>query len=527
MDEKIINQGNSSTDEVEVMSKQQGELHQKLWAIADDLRGSMEAGDFKDYILGLIFYKYLSSNIVSVCSKLLLEDDITLEVAWEDKEYKEGLVEELQYTLGYHIEPKFLFTTMINEIKEGNFDIEMLQKALNAVSASTMGLDSNEDFDGLFADMDLNNNKLGKDIKSRSLLISKVMERIDELSFLFEDSKIDVLGDAYEYLIGQFATNAGKKAGEFYTPRQVSDILAKIVTLERPEIKRLYDPTCGSGSLLLSVHKEAKVRETYGQEKISTTYNLCRMNMLLHGLQYRDFNIKNSDTLTDPQHLDKQFDAIVANPPYSLKWSADSSFKSDERFSAYGKLAPKSAADFAFIQHMIYQLEGIGTMAVVLPHGVLFRGNAEKVIREHLIDKDYLDAVIGLPANIFYGTSIPTCILVFKKCRDSKEILFIDASNEFKKQKNQNRLTEDNINKIIETFKERREVEKYSYNATMEEIKENDYNLNIPRYVDTFEEEEDIDINAVQEEIFKIDKEIENTKAELNVFLRELGLKEF
>ena len=510
----------------EKQQEQQRELHTRLWAIANDLRGNMEANEFKNYILGLIFYRYLSEKVENRVKDLLSEDDISYEEAYEDEEYKEGLQEELIEQLGYFVEPKYLFSTLIKAIEEDKFDIEMLQGAINDITESTLGADSQEDFDHLFDDMDLGSTKLGKDVKSRSKLIAKVMANIAEIDFAHEDSEIDVLGDAYEYLISQFAANAGKKAGEFYTPQQVSKILAKIVTVGKERLKEVYDPTCGSGSLLLRVAKEAKVSKFYGQELTSTTYNLARMNMLLHDIDYTNFDIKNDDTLEHPQHMGMRFEAIVANPPYSANWSADNKFLDDERFSAYGKLAPKSKADFAFIQHMIHQLADNGTMAVVLPHGVLFRGAAEGVIRKYLIEKEnVLDAVIGLPANIFFGTSIPTVILVFKNNRDNSDnILFIDASNEFEKGKNQNNLTDEQVEKIVDTFVKREAIDKYSYVATMEEIKENDYNLNIPRYVDTFEEEEPIDLQAVSEKIASIDKEIAKLDDELAVYLRELGL---
>lgn len=509
----------------EKQQEQQRELHTKLWAIANDLRGNMEANEFKNYILGLIFYRYLSEKVENRANDLLSEDEISYNEAYEDEEYREGLQEELIEQLGYFIEPKYLFSSLLKAIEDGNFDIEMLQGAINAITESTIGNDSQEDFDHLFDDMDLKSTKLGKDVKSRSSLIAKVMGNISEIDFSHEDSEIDVLGDAYEYLISQFAANAGKKAGEFYTPQQVSKILAKIVTVGKERLRNVYDPTCGSGSLLLRVAKEANVRKFYGQELTSTTYNLARMNMLLHDVDYTNFDIKNDDTLENPQHMGMKFEAIVANPPYSANWSADAKFLDDERFSAYGKLAPKSKADFAFIQHMIHQLDDNGTMAVVLPHGVLFRGAAEGVIRKYLIEeRNVLDAVIGLPANIFFGTSIPTVILVFKKNRENNDILFIDASNEFEKGKNQNNLTDENVEKIVNTYVNREVIEKYSYVASMEEICENDYNLNIPRYVDTFEEEEPIDLAAVSEKIASIDKEIASIDEELAVYLRELGL---
>lgn len=510
----------------ETQQAQQAALHTRLWAIANDLRGNMEASEFKNYILGLIFYKYLSEKVEDRANKLLEEDNITYDKAWEDEEYREALKEELLNQIGYFVEPDSLFSTLMKKIEDGTFDVEMLQGAVNDITESTLGTESQDDFDHLFDDMDLTSTKLGKDVKSRSKLISKVMGNIAEISFKHEDTEIDVLGDAYEYLISQFAASAGKKAGEFYTPQNVSKILAKLVTMDKEDLRNVYDPCCGSGSLLLRVSKEAKVRKFYGQELTSTTYNLARMNMLLHDVSYQNFDIRNDDTLEVPKHLEEKFDAIVANPPYSANWSADPKFLDDERFSAYGKLAPKSKADYAFIQHMIYQLDDKGTMAVVLPHGVLFRGAAEGTIREYLIkDKNYLDGIIGLPANLFYGTSIPTVILVFKKCREnSNDVLFIDASNDFEKGKNQNILRECDINKIIETYKNRETIDKYSYVASLEEIAENDYNLNIPRYVDTFEEEAPIDIEAVKGKIQKIDEEIAEIDKELEVYLKELGI---
>lgn len=513
----------------EIQRQQQAELHKKLWSMANDLRGQMDASEFKDYILGLIFYRYLSEKVENRANKLLEEDNISFGKAWDDEEYREGLAEYLIQELGYIIEPKFLYSNMIQEIEKGDkgiFDVEMLQQGVTAIEESTLGTDSQDDFQNLFDDMDLASSRLGRDVASRSKLIARIMISIADIPFLQDDVEIDVLGDAYEYMISQFAANAGKKAGEFYTPQQVSKILAKIVTAGKTELKNVYDPTCGSGSLLLRVSKEAKVWKFYGQEKTSTTYNLARMNMLLHDVEYQRFDIRNDDTLESPHHLDERFEAVVANPPYSAKWSADDKFKDDERFSAYSRLAPKSKADFAFVQHMIYQLEDNGTMAVVLPHGVLFRGAAEGAIRRYLIEsKNYLDAVIGLPANVFYGTSIPTCILVFKKCRkDDENVIFIDASKEFEKGKNQNNLTNENVLKIIETYVSRETIDKYSYAATLEEIEGNDYNLNIPRYVDTFEEEQSIDLEAISKRLKEIDDEITEVDMELAKYFKELGV---
>lgn len=510
----------------EKQREQQSILQTKLWDIANDLRGSMDPSEFKNYILGLIFYRYLSENLESKADKLLEDDNMSYGEAWKDEEYQEVLKEELVKDIGYFIEPKYLFDNLIKDIEKGDFDIEKLEEAVNNITESTLGQSSEEDFDHLFDDMDLKSTKLGKDVKSRSTLIAKVMGTISQIGFRFDDSEIDILGDAYEYLIGQFAASAGKKAGEFYTPQQVSKILAKIVALGKSDLRNVYDPTCGSGSLLLRVSREAKVRMFYGQEKTSTTYNLARMNMLLHGVKYNDFDIKNDDTLEHPQHIDLKFCAIVANPPYSANWSADSKFLDDERFSAYGKLAPKSKADFAFIQHMIYQLDDNGTMAVVLPHGVLFRGAGEGTIRKYLIEKlNVLHAIIGLPANIFFGTSIPTVILVFKKNRDNADnILFIDGSNGFEKGKNQNILRDSDVDKIIDTYSKRETLDKYSYVASMDEIKENDYNLNIPRYVDTFEEEEEIDIKEIQTKIKSLDEEMAELYKEIEVDLKDLGV---
>ena len=516
----------------EIQAKQQAELHTQLWAMANDLRGSMDASEFKNYILGLIFYRYLSDKLLQFVNEELKDDEITYIEAWKDDEFKQDIIDLLidsDSGLGYVIEPNNLWSTLIEKINIAQFDISMLAKAINDLTESTLGLASQRDFENLFDDMDLNASKLGKTEADRSALISKVMLKINDINFHYEDAEIDVLGDAYEYLIGQFAASAGKKAGEFYTPQQVSKLLAKLVTIGKNKLKNVYDPTCGSGSLLLRVAKETDVVSFYGQEKVATTYNLARMNMLLHGIPFNHFDIENNDTLEYPNedHMQLRFDAVVANPPYSAKWSADAKFLDDERFSAYGKLAPKSKADYAFIQHMLYLLDDAGTMAVVLPHGVLFRGAAEGVIRKYLIkEKNWLDAVIGLPANLFFGTSIPTCILVFKKCKKNDDIFFIDASKEYESGKNQNRLTDENIEKILDTYISRKDVEKYAHAASLEEVEENDYNLNIPRYVDTFEEEEEIDIKAVMKEIKELEAKRDELDKEINVYLKELGLLE-
>jgi type I restriction enzyme M protein len=414
-------------------------------------------------------------------------------------------------------------------VNTGKFSIDILAKGIAALTDSTQGAASNADFNGLFDDLDLYSNKLGKGEADKSKLIGKILVKINDLEVNSENSEIDVLGDAYEYLIGKFAASAGKKAGEFYTPQQVSKLLAKLVTKAQgvTDLKNVYDPTCGSGSLLLRIGAEANVRKYYGQELNSTTYNLARMNMLLHNVDYQQFDIYNNDTLEHPcpSHLEMQFDAVVANPPYSAKWSADPKFLQDERFSGYGKLAPQSKADYAFVLHMIHALSGSGTCAVVLPHGVLFRGAAEEQIRTTLIKKNnFLDAVIGLPANLFYGTTIPTCVLVFKKCKKTDDIMFIDASNEFESGKNQNRLTDENVQKIVDTYMARKDVEKYAHCASLKEVEDNQFNLNIPRYVDTYEEEAPIDIKSVLKELKTLEAQRDDLDKQIEGYLKELGI---
>ena len=503
-------------------------LEQKLWAIANELRGKMSADEFRDYILGFIFYKYLSERMESYANNLLKEDGINYLDA--KGEYLEAIKEESVEKLGYFLKPDELFSQISERgnSQSNNFILEDLQKILRNIEQSTMGYESEDDFHDLFEDLDLTSSKLGKSEKEKNTLISKVLSHLDQINFDLNSGKIDVLGDAYEYLIGQFAAGAGKKAGEFYTPQQVSRVLARIVSHGKTRLKSVYDPTCGSGSLLLRVARQVEdVSNFYGQELNRTTYNLCRMNMILHGVHYRKFDIKQDDTLEHPQHEGMKFDAVVANPPFSREWSANPIHLNDDRFSQYGKLAPKKTADFAFVQHMIHHLDENGTMAIVLPHGVLFRGGAEEHIRKYLIqDKNYLDAVIGLPANIFYGTGIPTSILVFKKLRqDPNHILFIDASNEFEKVKAQNYLADEHVNKILDTYIKREEVEKFSHLASMEEIIENEYNLNLPRYVDTFEEEEEVDLDEVSDALKKVALEIESIDKEISQYCHELGIK--
>ena len=516
------------------MSEEQKKLLEaQLWNIANELRGKMDADEFRDYILGFIFFKYLSEKQYLYANQLLETEEVKDYVLLKDGEELNAIKEESLIKLGYFLKPNELFSAIAkkgngNTENKSNFILEDLVGILNGIEQSTMGTESEDDFNKLFEDLDLSSTKLGRSPEVRNALIAKVLLHLDKIDFELQDSESDVLGDAYEYLIGQFASGAGKKAGEFYTPQQVSKILAKIVTTGKKRLKNVYDPTCGSGSLLLRVAKEVEVSDFYGQELNRTTYNLARMNMILHDVHYSKFDIKQEDTLTEPQHFDQRFEAIVANPPFSAQWKGKDNplNDNDERFSQYGKLAPTSKADFAFVQHMIHQLADNGTMACVLPHGVLFRGAAEETIRKYIIEKqNYLDAVIGLPANIFYGTSIPTCILVLSKCRvHSDDILFIDASNDFEKVGNQNQLTQDNIDKIIDTYRNRTVIEKYSYVAPLSEVAENDYNLNIPRYVDTFEEEEEIDLDVVAKDLQALEKDIVATDLAIAEFCKELNI---
>lgn len=522
-----------------MMSEAQKQLlERQLWNIANELRWKMTADEFRDYILGFIFYKYLSEKIQLKADKLLKE-------WWENKKYIElnetkdteiinAIKEETIEDLWYFLKPSELFSQIakkwnnINENAWSNFILEDLQKILKNIESSTMWTESEDDFDDLFSDLDLTSQKLGKTAEQKNELVSKILWHLDKIDFALENTQLDILWDAYEYLIAQFASGAGKKAWEFYTPQQVSQILAKLVTNGKTQLKSVYDPTCGSGSLLLRVAKQVKqVWEFFGQELNRTTYNLARMNMILHDVNYRRFDIRQEDTLEHPQHLNKRFEAIVANPPFSAQWKADTLKMSDDRFSQYGKLAPGWKADFAFIQHMIHHLDENGVMAVVVPHWVLFRWAAEWHIRKYLIsDKNYLDTVIGLPANIFYGTSIPTCILVFKKCRENPDnVLFIDASKDFEKVKNQNKLRASDLDKIINTYTNREELDKYSHLASLEEIKENDYNLNIPRYVDTFEEEKQVDLDAVANRLHEIEVESKKLDEKIRWFCEELGIR--
>ncbi|ENZ35210.1 type I restriction-modification system, M subunit [Clostridium butyricum 60E.3] len=518
----------------------------KLWAMANELRGTMDASEYKNYILAFMFYRYLSehqeqylvgNNVIDV------EEGQSINDAYKEQAVDEELndyLEDISASLGYAIAPNDTWESLVNKINDSQVIPSDYQTIFDNFNKNAeLNKEAAKDFRGVFNDINLGDSRLGNSTNERAKSLNNIVKLVDEIEYKGDDGK-DILGEIYEYLIGQFAANAGKKGGEFYTPHQVSKILAKIVTSDvkkLDEFFNIYDPTMGSGSLLLTVGQElpkGTPMKYFGQELNTTTYNLARMNLMMHNVSYNNMILNNADTLEsdwpdgpDEKGIDcpRSFDAVVANPPYSAKWDNDETKLKDPRFSDYGKLAPASKADYAFILHSIYHLNNDGTMAIVLPHGVLFRGAAEGKIRQTLIEKNYLDAVIGLPANLFYGTSIPTIILVLKKNRKNKDILFIDASNDFEKCKNQNNLTDENVDKIISTFKERKDIDKYAHVASIEEIRENDFNLNIPRYVDTFEEEEPIDLEEVNRQLEQDNKEIAELEAEINEQLKILGVK--
>lgn len=499
-----------------------------LWSGADILRSKMDANEYKDYLLGIVFYKYLSDSfLIKVYDLLYDAKPETLKEALDayrealEDESAEELKTQLKSECHYVIEPELTYTYFADSARNNSFNREQLQKAFNNIEQS------DPLFADLFTDIDLYSNRLGTGDQKQSDTISSLIKEIDKADLLNTDT--DVLGNAYEYLIGQFASETGKKAGEFYTPQAVSKILTRIAIAGQETKKGLsvYDPCMGSGSLLLNVKKYAAEPEYiryYGQELMTSTYNLARMNMFLHGIAPENQKLRNGDTLDEdwPVGEETDFDMVLMNPPYSAKWSAAAGFLQDERFSDYGVLAPKSKADYAFLLHGLYHLKSSGTMAIVLPHGVLFRGAAEGKIREKLLRAGNIYAVIGLPANLFYNTSIPTCIIVLKKHRAGRDVLFIDASKKFEKGKKQNTMTDEHIDEIIDLYMNRETVDKESYLAGFEDIENNDFNLNIPRYVDNFEKEEEVDLNALLADMRETDGELEKTQQDFLSLLREL-----
>ena len=505
------------------------DLLQILWDGADVLRGKMDANEYKTYLLGLVFYKYLSDDYLATAYDLLNdkvpadldEAQAAYEEAFHSDEKKE-LLNELKNSLHYTLDPDMTYVTMLNAAKENRFSREKLQAAFNRIH------ESDELFNGLFADVDLYSTRLGTGDQKQSDTISDLIKVLANVDLIHAEG--DVLGNAYEYLIGQFASETGKKAGEFYTPHGPAQLLCRIAMIGQENKKGLlvYDPCMGSGSLMLSCKhysNEPDYIQYYGQELMPSTYNLARMNMFLHRVHPEHQHLRNGDTLDAdwPHDEETEFDVVTMNPPYSAKWSAAEGFKQDERFMDYGgKLAPKSKADYAFLLHGFYHLKQTGTMAIVLPHGVLFRGASEGTIRQKLLENGSIYAVIGLPSNMFYNTSIPTCIVVLKKHRDGRDVLFIDASKLYVKEKKQNIMQEEHIDRVLELYKNRKPVEKEAYLASYDDIVSNDFNLNIPRYVDTMEEEPEIDMKDLTRRIRETDKAIKEENASLLNMLRDL-----
>lgn len=528
----------------------QKQLGNTLWNIADQLRGAMNADDFRDYMLSFLFLRYLSDNYEIAAKKELGKDypdaggdgrkvPLALWYAANPNDVSE-FEKQMRRKTHYVIKPKHLWSSIANLARTQNTDL------LNTLQAGFKYIETESfesAFQGLFSEINLGSDKLGKTYADRNAKLCTVIQKIAEGLAEFS-TDIDALGDAYEYLIGQFAAGSGKKAGEFYTPQQISDILSAIVTLDsqepktgtRKRLESVMDFACGSGSLLLNVRKRMNksggaIGKIFGQEKNITTYNLARMNMLLHGVKDTEFEVFHGDTLTNDWNILRElnparkplFDAIVANPPFSYRWEPNESMGDDVRFKSHG-LAPKSAADFAFLLHGFHYLKDEGVMAIILPHGVLFRGGAEERIRTKLLKDGHIDTVIGLPANLFYSTGIPVCILVLKKCKKPDDVLFINAAEHFVKGKRQNQLKPEHIQKIIDTYQRRESEPRYSRRVEMAEIEKNDFNLNISRYISTAVGEEEIDLTAIHAELTDIENAIQTATDKHNDFLKELGL---
>ena len=529
----------------------QKQLGKTLWAIADQLRGAMNADDFRDYMLAFLFLRYLSDNYEQAAKKELGRDypdpnvignggRSSLSVWYEQNpDDMSDFEKQMRLKAHYVICPEHLWASIAHMARTQDGELlNTLQEGFKYIENESF----QSTFSGLFSEINLGSEKLGKTYPDRNAKLCTIITKIAEgLAEFSTDS--DTLGDAYEYLIGQFAAGSGKKAGEFYTPQRISDILSEIVTLDSQEPKTgkrkhlasVMDFACGSGSLLLNVRNRIGphgIGKIYGQEKNITTYNLARMNMLLHGVKDSEFEIYHGDTLTNDWDMLREtnpakkphFDAVVANPPFSYRWDPNEALGEDVRFKNYG-LAPKSAADFAFLLHGFHYLKDDGVMAIILPHGVLFRSGAEAKIRRKLLDDGHIDTVIGLPANLFYSTGIPVCILVLKKCKKPDDVLFINASEHFEKGKRQNYLSDEHIGKIVDTYQQRPEsIERYARRVEMDEIEANDFNLNISRYVSTAEKEVEIDLSVTHKELVEIEKQIQESTAKHNAFLKELGL---
>ncbi len=511
--------------------QERAELHRTIWGIANDLRGSVDGWDFKQYVLGMLFYRYISENMTVYINRGEWEtgnkdfdyakiSDIEAEQARED----------LVKTKGFFILPSELFENVRVKAKDDENLNETLERIFSNIESSAQGTDSEDNFKGLFDDIDVNSNKLGSSVAKRNENLVKLLNSIAEMKLGdYRDNTIDAFGDAYEYLMGMYASNAGKSGGEYYTPQEVSELLTRIALVGKTEVNKVYDPACGSGSLLLKFAKilgKDKVRlGFYGQEINITTYNLCRINMFLHDIDYDKFDIGLGDTLTDPLHWDDEpFEAIVSNPPYSINWKGDSDpiLINDPRFSPAGVLAPKSKADLAFIMHSLSWLSTNGTAAIVCFPGVMYRGGAERKIRQYLIDNNYVDCVIQLPSNLFYGTSIATCIMVLKKSKPENSTLFIDASNEFVKVTNNNKLTQDNIDRIIDAFRTREDIEHFSRLVPNSKIEEQDYNLSVSTYVEQKDTREVIDITKLNAEIEEIVAREQVLRDEIDKIIAEI-----
>ncbi|RGY85410.1 type I restriction-modification system subunit M [Streptococcus anginosus] len=515
-------------------ASQRAELHRKIWAIADDVRGAVDGWDFKQYVLGILFYRFISENMSAYFDKAEHEaGDLDFRYAdLSDEEAEEDFRPDTVEDKGFFILPSQLFENVVRHAAE-NDDLNIeLDQIFKDIEASAIGFKSEEDIKGLFDNLDTRSNILGGTVKEKNKRLSDILNGINSINFgNFEENDIDAFGDAYEFLISNYASNAGKSGGEFFTPQTVSKLLARLVMVGKDKINKVYDPTCGSGSLLLQMKKqyEEHILEDgfFGQEINMTNYNLARMNMFLHNINYNSFNIKRGDTLLNPQHLEeKPFDAIVSNPPYSVKWvgDGDPTLINDDRFAPAGKLAPKSKADFAFIMHSLNHLSNKGRAAIVCFPGIFYRGGAEKTIRQYLVDNNFVEAVIALPDNLFFGTSIATTILVLAKNKLENRTLFIDASKEFKKETNNNVLTDSNIEHIVELFSNYQSVD---YKAALVDNdvigSEQDYNLSVSTYVEQEDTREKIDIDVLNKEIAETVVKIDHLRAEIDKIVEELS----
>jgi len=511
--------------------QERSELYRTIWGIANDLRGSVDGWDFKQYVLGMLFYRYISENLKTYINKGEIEAGTPdFDYAELSDDEAEQAREDLVCTKGFFILPSELFENVRKKAPEDENLNETLEKVFRNIEASAQGTESESDFKGLFDDMDVNSNKLGGSVKKRNEMLVKLMNGVGGMNLgNYQDNTIDAFGDAYEYLMGMYASNAGKSGGEYYTPQEVSELLTRLTLVGKTEINKVYDPACGSGSLLLKFAKilgKDKVRQGfYGQEINITTYNLCRINMFLHDIGFEKFDIAHGDTLTDPKHWDDEpFEAIVSNPPYSIHWEGDDNavLINDPRFSPAGVLAPKSKADLAFIMHSLSWLATNGTAAIVCFPGVMYRGGAEKKIRAYLVDNNFIDCVIQLPANLFYGTSIATCIMVLKKSKKSSDILFIDASKECIKVTNSNKLTQENIDHIVETFTNRESVDYLAKAVSNTDVAAQEYNLSVSSYVEQEDTREKIDIKVLNAEIDRIVVRENELRASIDEIIKEI-----